>query len=77
MVGEEYRRKRLRDCADLRGAGHDPELGRIPGALGLAFGRQVDYVWCTRCGKRQVPWLGKWFGLSPQKRCPGAPRKNC
>ena len=76
MFGEEYPRKRLRDCADLRAADHDPELGRISGVVGLSFGRQFDYIWCIRCGNRQVPWLRRWFGLSLQKRCPGAPRRS-
>jgi hypothetical protein len=72
MFLEEYRRKRLSDCGDLRAAGHTPELGRISGMLSSAFGSQVDYIWCTRCGKREVRWLSRWFGLSARRQCPNA-----
>lgn len=74
MDREEYRQKRLRHLEELRAAGHHPELGSVSGVLGQSFGRQVDYIWCTRCGRRDIRWFPKSMRpLSPQKRCPGSP----
>ena len=74
MGREEYRQKRLRDLDDFRAAGHDPELVSASGILGQSFGRQFDYVWCTRCGRRDVRWFPKWMRpLSRKQRCPGSP----
>jgi hypothetical protein len=73
MAKEEYRGKRLNYCDGLRSAGHDPQLVRASGALGMTFGGMVDYVCCARCGKRDIRLLPERFRpLSPSKPCTGS-----
>lgn len=74
MSREQYRRRRVRHLEELRRAGHEPELVKAAGALGTAFGGLFDYVWCTRCGRRDIRMLPKRIRpLSTVRRCPGEP----